>query len=178
MNREKLLKNMTDQVKEARLKLGYAKETVRLYYPVDSLNTILGSNAKDDQEMLTLLRKAFEAKSSLGELHFYSHAGRVEISIPPEGSQWVHEQVETPAFLKDLIQLFQEHHACTLEEICQVFENHGHEYVCEKMPEGSDFDYAIHFKDPSIDEYYYCIHMEMGHTIYHRFTESDYQAML
>ena len=57
MNREKLLKNMTDQVKEAQLKLGYAKETVRLYYPVDSLNTILGSNAKDDQEMLTLLRK-------------------------------------------------------------------------------------------------------------------------
>ena len=81
MNREKLLKNMTDQVKEAQLKLGYAKETVRLYYPVDSLNTILGSNAKDDQEMLTLLRKAFEAKSSLGELHFYSHAGRVEISV-------------------------------------------------------------------------------------------------
>ena len=37
MNREKLLKNMTDQVKEAQLKLGYAKETVRLYYPVDSL---------------------------------------------------------------------------------------------------------------------------------------------
>lgn len=33
MNREKLLKNMTDQVKEAQLKLGYAKETVRLYYP-------------------------------------------------------------------------------------------------------------------------------------------------
>ena len=125
MNREKLLKNMTDQVKEAQLKLGYAKETVRLYYPMDSLNTILGSNAKDDQEMLALLRKAFEEKSSLGELHFHSHAGRVEISIPPEGSQWVHEQVETPAFLKDLIQLFQEHHACTLEEICQVFENHG-----------------------------------------------------
>lgn len=119
MNREKLLKNMTDQVKEAQLKLGYAKETVRLYYPVDSLNTILGSNAKDDQEMLTLLRKAFEEKSSLGELHFHCHAGRVEISIPPEGSQWVHEQVETPAFLKDLIQLFQEHHACTLEEICR-----------------------------------------------------------
>lgn len=54
-----------------------------LYYPVDSLNTILGSNAKDDQEMLTLLRKAFEEKSSLGELHFHSHGGRVEISIPP-----------------------------------------------------------------------------------------------
>lgn len=95
MNREKLLKNMTDQVKEAQLKLGYAKETVRLYYPVDSLNTIIGSNAKDDQEMLTLLRKAFEEKSSLGELHFHSHAGRVRSAFRrkvPSGcmSKWRH----------------------------------------------------------------------------------------
>ena len=178
MNRERLIKNMTDQVKEAQIKLGYAPETVRLYYPVASLNEILGTAAQNAQEMLGLLNGEFETKTDLGELKFSSHAERIEISIPPEGSQWVHEQVETPAFLKDLIQLFQEHHACTLEEVCQVFENHGHEYVCEKMPEGSDFDYAIHFKDPSIDEYYYCIHMEMGHTIYHRFTESDYQAML
>ena len=37
MNRERLIKNMTDQVKEAQLKLGYAPETVRLYYPVQAL---------------------------------------------------------------------------------------------------------------------------------------------
>ena len=79
---------------------GICKETVRLYYPVDSLNTILGSNAKDDQEMLTLLRKAFGSEVISWRTSFYSHAGRVEISIPPEGSQWVHEQVETPAFSK------------------------------------------------------------------------------
>ena len=47
MNRERLIKNMTDQVKEAQLKLGYAPETVRLYYPVASLNEILGTSAQD-----------------------------------------------------------------------------------------------------------------------------------
>ena len=46
MNRERLIKNMTDQVKEAQLKLGYAPETVRLYYPVASLNEILGTSAR------------------------------------------------------------------------------------------------------------------------------------
>ena len=46
------------------------------------------------------------------------------------------------------------------------------------MPAGSDFDYAIHFHNAEHDEYYYCIHMEMGHTIYHRFTEADYLELL
>ena len=31
MNRERLIKNMTDQEKEAQLKLGYAPQTVSIY---------------------------------------------------------------------------------------------------------------------------------------------------
>ena len=178
MNRERLIKNMTDQVKEAQLKLGYAPETVRLYYPVASLNEILGTSAQNAQEMLGLLSGEFETKTDLGELKFSSHAERIEISIPPEGAKWVHEHVETPAFLKELIELFQTKHACTLEEICEIFQKYDPKYICEKMPEGSDFDYAIHFHNAEHDEYYYCIHMEMGHTIYHRFTEADYLALL
>ena len=86
--------------------------------------------------------------------------------------------METPAFLKELIELFQTKHACTLEEICEIFKKYDPEYICEKMPAGSDFDYAIHFHNAEHDEYYYCIHMEMGHTIYHRFTEADYLELL
>lgn len=100
MNRKCLIKNMTDQVKEAQLKLGYAPETVRLYYPVASLNEILGTSARNAQEILTLLNGDFEEKTELGKLKFSSHAERIEISIPPEGAKWVHEHVETPAFLK------------------------------------------------------------------------------
>ena len=33
MKLEALIQNMTDQIKEAQLKLGYARETMRLYYP-------------------------------------------------------------------------------------------------------------------------------------------------
>ena len=46
------------------------------------------------------------------------------------------------------------------------------------MPEGSDFDEALYFEDPSIDEYYYCVKEEMGHLIYHRFLKEDYQKLL
>ena len=46
MQYEVLIKNIIDQVKEAQIKIGYARETVRLYYPVTSLNLMLGMNVK------------------------------------------------------------------------------------------------------------------------------------
>ncbi len=34
------------------------------------------------------------------------------------------------------------------------------------------------FDDAEYDAYYYCVKMEMGHTIYHRFTKEDYQMLV
>lgn len=99
------------------------------------------------------------------------------MTVSPEGAEYVHRQVETPAFLAELIALFQENHHCSLEEICRVFGRYSEDYTCERMAEDSDFDYVIFFQDPSIDEYFYCIKAEMGHTIYHRFTRADYLAL-
>ena len=36
----------------------------------------------------------------------------------------------------------------------------------------------LYFPDKKPDEWYYCIRMEMGHTIYHRFIEEDYRQLL
>lgn len=33
MNKDRLIENLIEQIKEAQLKLGYAKETIRLYFP-------------------------------------------------------------------------------------------------------------------------------------------------
>ena len=38
MGKERLEQNLIDQMKEAQLKLGFEEETMRLYYPVASLN--------------------------------------------------------------------------------------------------------------------------------------------
>ena len=46
------------------------------------------------------------------------------------------------------------------------------------MAPGTDFDYAVYFDDAEYDAYYYCVKMEMGHTIYHRFTKEDYQMLV
>lgn len=179
MNSDKLIKNIIDQIKEAQIKLGYVKETVRLYYPVASLNSMLGTDAKDGQELLALLREesAF-SDNKLGTLQFAECKGRIEVSIPPEGSEYVHRETPEPAFLTDIISLFGTRHNCSPADICSVFEKYSQDYICEKMPEGTDFDYVLYFNDQEIDSYYYCIKEEMGHTIYHRFTKEDYEALM
>ena len=70
MNTEKLIKNIIDQIKEAQIKLGFAKETTRLYYPVESLNAMLGIHAKNDKEMLELLASSDIHNTGLGTLLF------------------------------------------------------------------------------------------------------------
>ena len=153
MKLEALIQNMTDQIKEAQLKLGYARETMRLYYPLSSLNAMLEMQETDIRELAKKIRHDLEAK------------------------KYVHEQVPEPPFLKELIQLFREKHACTKEEITAVFEKFG-AYECRQMPDGMDFDYVIYFTDSSIDAYDYCIREEMGHTIYHRFARADFEALM
>lgn len=177
MNTEKFLKNITDQVKELQIKLGYAREVVRLYYPAASLNVLLGLEGRTAGELAALMnREPSLTEGRLGRLEFSVHKERVEVHVPPEGVQYVHDCVETPSFLKDMIEFFQNHHHGTLEEICGIFASYSENYHCDRMPEGADFDYVIYFEDSSIDEYYYCIKEEMDHTIYHRFTKEDYLA--
>lgn len=175
MQTERFVKNMTDQVKELQIKLGYAKETVRLYYPISSLNALLGMSFSDDREGRKVLQKALEQE--LQQYVFTIHENRMEVTISPEEAERIHLYEETSPFLQELVNLFQTNHHCSLEEICKVFASYPEEYVCEEMPEGTDFDYVIYFKDLSVDEYFYCIKMEMGHTIYHRFMKEDYEQL-
>lgn len=176
---EKLIQNVKDQIKEAQIKLGYVEETVRLYYPAASLNLLLGINAESAEELKTFLETepAF-SDTGLGKLHFAVCDGRIELSVSPKGVEYVHREVENPAFLTELITFFQNHHTCTKEEICPLFCKYDKDYVCEKMPEGMDFDYVVYFRDGKVDPYYYCMKEEMGHTVYHRFMKEDYLELL
>lgn len=184
MNRDKLAANMTDQIKEAQLKLGYAEETVRLYYPLSSLCVMFTANLPDGAEILEALKEAFDGwrDCPLGKLSFHLRGDRMEISIPPEGVKYVHEQIEEPAFLSALIALFQENHHCSINDVRRVFEDFHSDYVCERLSEekaeSMGFDYVLYFKDGTVDAYYYCIKEEMGHTIYHRFTKEDYELLV
>ena len=60
MNTEKLFANVVDVIQEGQLKLGYRPETIRLYYPLNSLNLFLGTQL-DAQGMMDTLA-AFAAQ--------------------------------------------------------------------------------------------------------------------
>lgn len=184
MNTEALIQNVIDQMKEAQLKLGYVKETMRFYYPAESLGNLIDMPELTAAELVQALHKQ-EQSSVLGNVQYAVRSAsddaqhkRIEVSVPPEGAEYVYRHVPTSAFLKDLIELFGRHHHCKLQEICEVFARYSADYVCEKMPETADFDYVIYFTGDQVDPYYYCIKEEMEHTIYHRFTKTDYEALL
>lgn len=190
-NTAALLQNMIDQISEAQIKLGYARETIRLYFPAASLRSLLEmppENASSQElpsddtasdDLLDYLQKEPSLRSGvLGDLQFRRRGSRFEVSVPPEGSEYVFRNVRPSDFLTDLIGLFREHHSCTTEQIRSVFEKYSTDVCCEQMPEGSDFDYVLYFRDGRIDPYYYCIHQEMGHTIYHRFLKKDWMQLM
>lgn len=179
MNVERFVENIIEQIKEAQIKLGFAKEVIRLYFPVASLCALLQVDYRKGEELITTLEKNEKFKNTvLGEITFsLCRDERIEVSISKEGALYVHT-LPDPPFLMSIIRLFQKSHNLTIEDICECFHQFSDQYVCEKMESGTDFDYVLYFTEKKPDAWYYCVKTEMGHTIYHRFTEDDYQALI
>lgn len=179
MNIDNFMENIIEQIKEAQLKLGFVKEVIRLYFPVQSLCQLLQVECESGEELLTFLENEDRFMNTvLGKIKFsLCKDNRIEVCVSSEGAVYVHEQIEDPAFLKHIIALFQENHHLTIEEIATCFAKFNENYVCEQMKPGTDFDYVLYFPDQKPDAWYYCIRMEMGHTIYHRFTKDDYEQL-
>lgn len=176
---EPFIRNLQDQILEAQIKLGYAKERMRFYYPLSSLNQMLHTNYLNILDMLSELEQnPLFQNTVLGKLTFAKAGERIEVSIPSAGVEYVHMHMEKPPFLIDIITLFGNHPHCSIEQICGVFEKYSRNYICKPMQETDEFDYVIYFKEPVMDSYYYCIKREMGHMIYHRFLKEDYKRLI
>lgn len=165
---DRLYKNIVDQVKEVQQKLGYVKETVRLYYQLSTVNALLGTSFvtfKDVDEAI-----------DIDGITTKVYDNRLLVCVSPDLCEKIHREDNNP-FLMDIIELFQTKHNCTIEEICSVFAKYSESYICDKIDNG-EFDYAVHFVDETIDEYYYCIKFEGHHSIYHRFMKEDYLEIM
>lgn len=60
MNKDRLIENLTEQIKEAQLKLGYVKEAIRLYFPVQSMRGLLQIELRSGKELVMLLKEEKE----------------------------------------------------------------------------------------------------------------------
>ena len=61
----KFQENLIDQIKEAQLKLGFAKETIRLYYPAASLCRLLNIECQSGKELVEELENGNEFKEEV-----------------------------------------------------------------------------------------------------------------
>lgn len=177
MNYDMLEKVICDTIKEEQIKLGYEKETIRLYYPMRSLANILEEELEDPVRMDEALKSfARMVENKLGGLEISRNADRYCILIPPAGAVYVHEVYEDNPFLTALIDTVRRHE-CTLEQILKVFHSFSDQVECEKSA-SDEFDYVIYFKNNAADNYRYCIKFDYGHASYHRFIPKDFMNLM
>ncbi len=171
MSYERLEQNLIDLIKEEQAKLGYRREAIRLYYPLASLRHLTGCTDAAP-ELLQQLSDWFAAGSSvLGAVGVSRQAERFCFLIPPEGSAYVHANLQPDEFICRLISLVGGHASMT--EILNLFRQQ--EQPCEVVPaDGVEFDVRVRFTEGN-DPYYYCFKEEGHHVTYHRFLPEDYQ---
>ena len=95
------------------------------------------------------------------------------ITLPPQASDYVHENKKPSEFLVHFINTVA-HHGCTLDEVMEVFHAYSRHVHLEKTT-GTGFDYLVYFEDGIPDDYRYCLSLEGEHMIYHKFTPEDYE---
>lgn len=166
--------NIIEVIKEEQIKLGYKSETIRLYYPMESINNLLGKEYSMEQLQSELRRFCLFVEERLGKVEYSNRDSRFCFIIPPSGVAYVHELIDEQCFLKEFIEKISEHN-CSIDDILKVFYRHSDAVKWEKVSHG-EFDYLIYFEDGKPDSYLYCIKFEECHAIYHRFTRGDYKS--
>lgn len=177
MNFEKLENYMIDFIEEEQIKLGYQKEKIRLYYPLQSLNRILETELSQNEMLARMQEFAKQCEPRLGKMQISCKSERFCFSLPEEATEYVHFHISANGFLQDLIALVRKH-GTTLEQVESLFEKYcapsNKSYIKEKSST-EDFDYVFYFEDEKIDSYRYCFKKEGSHITYHRFSREDYQ---
>ncbi len=166
--------NIIDVIKEEQIKIGYKSETIRLYYPMESICNLLGESYAITELYKVLDQFCDFTKTRLGNVEYSNKDTRFCFIIPSSGVDYVHEKLDENLFLKEFIEKISSHN-CTLDEILQIFHKYSNDVFCEKM-NNDEFDYLIYYKDGKPDAYRYCLKFENCHVIYHRFTKGDYES--
>lgn len=175
MDYSRLESNIIDVIHEGQVKLGFQKEYIRLYYPLQSLNRFLETNA-DETEMEALLKEfADTAVSRLGATEISHDGDRFCLCMSPQASEYVHTHAPKDGFLYDFINTVSRH-GITIEDVLDQFRKYSDKVHIEQQNHG-EFDWLVYFEDGKPDAYRYCLTDEGHHVIYHRYTKEDFEDL-
>ena len=172
MTFSKLEKNIIDVIKEEQVKLGYRSETIRLYYPILSLNRLLDTDYEVKQMTNILNSFCDHVEAKLGKIEISNQEERFCFTIPAQGVEYIHRHMGDKEFIIDFINTISKHGA-TIDEVLQQFYKYSDKVHVEKVSHG-EFDYLVYFENGKPDDFRYCITDEGCHITYHRFTVDDY----
>jgi hypothetical protein len=168
----KLKQNICDVIKEEQVKLGYRKETIRLYYPILSLNRFLNSDLSIDAMKKILNEFSGTLEDQFGKTEISNDGERFCFCFSPEASEYIHTHTKQEGFLYDFIDIVSRH-GISIEDVICCFKKYSDCVHVEKVTHG-EFDYLVYFEDGRPDSFRYCLTDEGCHIIYHRFTVDDY----
>lgn len=132
MNLEALEKDICYVIKEEQIKLGFRKESISLYYPLSSLNSILETKC-DTEEMLQVLDEfKIKSRAEFGDIDVSVKGERFCIKLPDTASEYVNNTTEKTGFLYDLIATVSRH-GITIEDVKKVFEGYSSHVHFEKL---------------------------------------------
>jgi hypothetical protein len=172
---KRLEENICDVVKEQQIKLGYMREVIRLYYPLQTLNSFLKTDLGKEDMHNALLEFSGEVSGRLGKIEVSNNGERFCLCLPEEASEYVHENIPQEDFICELIETVSRH-GILIEDVIAVFRKYSDRVHVEKM-EDEDFDYLVYFEDGKPDAFRYCLTKEGEHVIYHRYTEEDFSDL-
>lgn len=173
MNFSQLGKNITDVIKEQQVKLGYRSESVYLFYPLISLNRLLGTDAGPEQMEDLLVSFCMYAEPRLGGIGITRLEDRFCFVISPQGADWVHAHTDENEFIIAFVNTISRH-CVTMDEVLELFHRYSDAVRVEKV-DHPEYDYLVYFEKGDPDDYRYCLKSEGPHVTYHRYTPEDYQ---
>jgi len=177
MDISRLEKNLTDNIHEAQLKLGYDGRPMSLNYTLASLRHLAGGEWSD--EAWESFRTA--VKPRLGELGIRPVSGGYCITVPAEGTAYVHDNAAAEGdFIAELIETVRSH-GIGAGDVIDLFRRYSGKVEVRELS-GEEADYAVWFADGEPDGYIYCLTEEpcMGggcHVTYHRFIPEDFEEL-
>ena len=173
MNFPSLEKNMTDVIKEQQVKLGYRSESVYLFYPLLSLNRLLGTCLDADQMTEALSAFCDFAEERLGRIEVSRQGDRFCMAVPDRGADYVHAHTGEKEFIAELVRVISRPGAA-MDEVTALFREYSDAVHVEKVSH-PEYDYLIYFEQGQPDDYRYCVKDEGFHLTYHRYTPEDYR---
>lgn len=177
MNYKRLEKNLTDNIKEAQIKLGFENRPMSFNYTLSSLNHLISENLDSDSMKTALEDFAVKSRERLGEITFRPIKEGFCITVSAEGTAYVNS-LDRFEFITEFVNTVRKH-GISFGDVMSVFRKYSDNVVAEKKENG-EFDYLVYFADGNPDEYLYCIAMEEEidghiHITYHRFIREDYE---